>query len=136
MRPANHPEARIEGAAELMARFVEQGLVAGLASAAKSPKKLTSALMVEGRNGGSASIGMGRARDLAVNVVLPLLHSQAGGESSPHLDTYRRFPKLQGKGVTGEMAEQLFPEEWRLVANSARRQQGLLHLAALLRGAS
>ena len=135
VRPANHPAARIEGAAELMARFVERGVVAGLASAAESPKKLTSALMVEGRNGGPAPIGVGRARDLAVNAVLPLLHSQAGGESSPHLDTYRRFPKLQGNEVLKEMGRQLLPEEWRLVVNTACRQQGLLHLAALLRGA-
>ena len=78
----------------------------------------------------------GGARDLAVNAVLPLLHSLAGGDESPHLATYRRFPKLQGNEVVREMAEQLLPEEWRPAVNSARRQQGLLHLAALLRGGS
>ena len=113
---------------------MERGLVAGLASAAESPKHLTGALMAEGRHGGAAPIGGGRARDLAVNAVLPLLHSLSGGQDSPLLDTYRRFPKLQGNGILGEMASQLLPEEWWSAINSARRQQGLLHLALLLRG--
>ena len=134
VRPSNHPAVRIEGAAELLARHLERGLMVGLSETAKSPKLLVAALSVEGRDGGAAPIGTGRARDLAVNAVLPLLHSLAGGEESPHLDTYRRFPKLQGNEIVREMAEQLFPHEWQQVADSARRQQGLLHLAALLRG--
>ena len=134
VRPSNHPAVRITGAAELLARYLDSGLAAGLAEAAKCPKQLVAALSVDGRDGGAAPIGAGRARDLAVNAVLPLLHSLAGGEESPHLDIYRRFPKLQGNEVVREMAEQLMPEEWRPMVNSARRQQGLLRLAALLRG--
>ena len=134
VRPGNHPAVRIEGAADLLARFMEQGLVSGLAREAESPKQLTAALTVGGRDGGLALIGSGRARDLAVNVVLPLLHFLSGGEDSPYLESYRRFPKLQGNEVLREMAEQLLPAEWQSVANTARNQQGLLHLAALLRG--
>ena len=134
VRPANHPALRITGVAGLLARYLDRGLAAGLAGAAKCPKLLVAALSVEGRDGGAASIGAGRAGDLAVNAVLPLLHSLAGGDESPHMDAYRRFPKLQGNEVVREMADQLFPPEWRRVADSARRQQGLLHLAALLRG--
>ena len=134
VRPSNHPAARIEGAAELVARFLEQGLVAGLAAEAISPKQLTAALTVEGGDGDTAPIGIGRARDLAVNAVLPLLHSLEGREDSPYLETYRHFPKLQSNEVIREMAEQLLPGEWRSTVNSALRQQGLLHLAALLRG--
>ena len=134
VRPANHPAARIEGAAQLVARFLEQGLLAGLADAAGSPSQLTTALTVDGRDGSPAPIGASRARDLAVNAMLPLLHSLNGGAESPYLGLYRRFPKLQGNEVVREMAEQLLPEAWRAEVNSARRQQGLLHLAALLRG--
>lgn len=134
VRPANHPAARIAGAAVLLARYLDCGLASGLAEAAKRPKQLVAVLSVEGRDGGPALIGTGRARDLAVNVVLPLLHSLAGGAESPYLDTYHRFPRLQGNEVVREMAEQLLPEEWRQTVNSARRQQGLLRLAALLRG--
>ena len=134
VRPANHPAARIEGAAELVARFLERGLLAGLADECRSPSQLTTALTVEGRDGGAAHIGTGRARDLAVNAVLPMLHSLDGGAESPYLALYWRFPKLQSNEVVREMAEQLLPEAWRPEVNSARRQQGLLHLAALLRG--
>ena len=136
VRPANHPAARIEGVAELVARFLDRGLLAGLADAAGSPSQLTAALTVDGRNGSPALIGAGRARDLAVNAVLPLLHSLDGGAESPYLALYRRFPKLQGNEVVREMTEQLLPEERHTDVNNARRQQGLLHLAALLRGSN
>ena len=135
VRPSNHPKARIAGAAELVARFADRGLVAALSESAISPKQLTDALSVEGRDEAPAPIGAGRARDLAVNVVLPLLHVLDGGPDSPYLALYRRFPKLQDNGVDREMAEQLLPNEWRSEVSGARRQQGLLHLAALLRGA-
>ena len=134
VRPANHPAMRIEGAAELVARFLERGLLAGLADSAGSPSQLTAALTVDGRSVGTAPVGASRARDLTVNAVLPLLHYLDGGAESPYLALYRRFPKLQGNEVVREMAEQLLPEDWRVEVNTARRQQGLLHLAALLRG--
>ena len=134
VRPSNHPAVRVEGAAELLARFLERGLIAGLTESAGSPSRLTAALTVDGQNGGSAPVGTGRARDLSVNAVLPMLHSLDGGEDSPYLELFRRFPKLQGNEVAREMAEQLLPEGWRSDVNSARRQQGLLRLAVLLRG--
>ena len=105
-----------------------------MAEAARSPKQLVAALCVEGSAGAAAPIGAGRARDLAVNAVLPLLHCLTGSVTSPHMDTYHRFPKLQGNEIVREMAGQLLPGIWESEVNSARRQQGLLHLAALLRG--
>ena len=78
VRPANHPWRRVAGAAVLLARFLESGLVAGLQPAAECgiPSRLTSAL-VAGKSdaGGRSLIGLGRARDLAVNVVLPFFHA-------------------------------------------------------------
>ena len=134
VRPPNHPAVRIAGAAELVARFLEAGLIPALASASASPKQLVAALSVGSVKGGAAPIGTGRARDLAVNVVLPLLHALEKGADSRYLELYQRFPKLEGNEVMREMAEQLLPEAWRGSVNGARRQQGLLHLAALLRG--
>lgn len=136
IRPANHPAARIAGAAELLARFLDRGLLPGLADAATSPKQLTAALSVAGRDKTPAPIGAGRARDLAVNAALPLLHALARrGDQSPYLELYRRFPKLQGNEIVREMTAQLLPPPWHSAVNNARRQQGLLHLAAALRGA-
>ena len=136
VRPANHPAARIEGAAVLLARYLERGLAAALAGQCGSPSQLCAALTVDGREGSAAPVGPGRARDLAVNAVLPMLHSLDGGAESPYKTLYRRFPKLPGNEVLREMWEQLFPQAWKAQVNSARRQQGLLHLAALLRGSS
>ena len=134
VRPANHPALRVDGAAQLVARFLDPGLLSGLSAAATNPKETVAALAVEGHDGATAPIGTGRARDLAVNVVLPLLHCLSGREASPYLEQYHRFPKLAGNEVVREMAERLLPGEWQDEAKNARRQQGLLHMAALLRG--
>jgi hypothetical protein len=145
VRPSNHPRHRIGGAARLLDRFIEEGLVAGLSrvAGAGSPTELTLALEVAGTPGGeTAGIGRARARDLAVNVVLPLLHglghglgSRSGGGLSGRdcLALYQRFGKLQENEVTREMAGQLVDPGWPVPA-TARRQQGLLHLHSLLGG--
>ena len=142
VRPSNRPENRIKGAARLLTRYLDAGLVEGLQAAAGTgqPGHLTNALAVEG-SGGPAYIGAGRARELAVNAVLPFLHATGtdvigSAQDSEYLELFRRYPKLPDNEVAREMANQLFPAEWRGLAGNARRQQGLLHLAALLRGAS
>ena len=142
VRPPNHPRRRIAGAAVLVDRFLEVGLVQGLMRAALSDdaKELGLALSVQGGPGRKeALIGQGRARDLAVNVALPFLHGLAAqGDDSEtgevYLGRYRRFGKLQENRLTREMAEQLMDPAWTGVAASARRQQGLLHLHSLLIG--
>ena len=153
VRPANHPRRRVAGAAVLLARFLESGLVAGLQPAAESgiPSRLTSAL-VAGKSdaGGRSLIGPGRARDLAVNVVLPFFHALetqalAGlpGEGDPdsgqrysqiYLQSYRRFGLLQDNELLREMRDRLLDPAGTGAIDSARRQQGLLHLHHLLRG--
>ena len=143
VRPANHPRRRIAGAARLLSRFAREGLAWGLARAAAAhPRELTAALTVPaGPGGGPACIGASRARDLAVNVVLPLLHAGAAvrGEAGPaaqYLELYHRFGTLQDNEITREMAGQLLDPGWGPAVNSARRQQGLVHLHRLLAGGS
>ena len=151
VRPSNHPLRRIAGAAVLIVRFMETGLVEGLRQACSpgKPSHLTSALGVPGEGRGAALVGQGRARDLAVNVVLPFMHalseSQQGPQpkrrpdalpDGPYLALYRKSGKLQENEVTREVAEQLLPQGCRETVNSARRQQGLLHLHHLASGAS
>ena len=88
VRPANHPRRRVAGAARLLARYVEPDggerespegcLVRALAEvvARGTPARLTAALTVKPEEGkGAALVGAGRARDLAVNVVLPFCHA-------------------------------------------------------------
>ena len=58
-----------------------------------------------------------------------------GPEPDGALALFRRFPRLAGNQLTREMTDQLLPAAWRETVTNARRQQGLLHLSALLRGA-
>ena len=80
---------------------------------------------------------------MAATVVLPFLNalhrlrseagvSQAHGQA--YLELYRRFGKLQDNDLTREMAGQLVGPAWAGLMNTARRQQGLLHLQRLLAG--
>ena len=147
VRPANHPRRRILGAAMILDRFLEKGLALGLGDVAegagvrpaKLPARLTQALSAGGM-AGPAFVGPGRAKDLAVNAVLPFMHAWAGmGGGGPGPDSalalYHRFPLLTNNELTREMTVQLLPGEWRGCVVNARRQQGLLHLADLLKGA-
>ena len=149
VRPANHPRRRIAGAARLLARFTdidggngeppEDCLVRGVCTvmAGAVPAKLTAALTVKSEAGkGAALVGVDRARDLAVNVALPFCHALSGGGESntDALALYKKFPKLQANEITREMAEQLLPTEWVGLVNTARRQQGLIHLHRQLAG--
>jgi hypothetical protein len=142
VRPANHPRRRIAGAAGLLDRFLDEGLVAGLLRAAGSgsARELTAALTVGGGlSRKEALIGQGRAADLAVNVVLPFFHGMAtrqGPRGEAYLQLYHRFGRLQPNELTREMAGQLLEPAWPGVVTNARRQQGLLHLHSLLTGAS
>ena len=141
VRPANHPRRRIMGAAMLLDRFLEPGLAAGLREVVekRSPSELTGSLRARAETG-PAYVGRGRAMDLAVNAVLPFMH--AWDESQSRLGTpgaeeviYRELPKLAENEITREMTVQLLPVEWRGAVANARRQQGLLHLSDLLKGA-
>ena len=142
LRPANHPLRRMAGAAGLVLRFGETGLTDGLAEVCDRgrPVDLTQALTVEAEGHRPAYIGRDRARDLAVNVVLPYLAAidQGAGDHASatggFLEIYRSFGKLQENGVTEEMSRRLLNPGWRCVVNSARRQQGLILLHRLLAG--
>ncbi len=139
VRPSNHPLRRIMGAAQITERYLESGLASGLVelAAGGNAAKLTKRLVVVGSDG-PAPVGTGRARDLAVNAVLPFVHALGRWEGprwSNALDLYRGFPKLADNELTREMKAQLLPAHWHGTVSNARRQQGLLHLSALLKGA-
>ena len=144
VRPSNHPRHRIAGAAGLLARFADRGLLAGMANTAAQGNStaLTRALSVS--SGGAqqpALIGSGRAGDIAVNAVLPFLHgwtalSGEARKSREMLELYRKYGKLNENEITRELASALQPAEWGRVARTARQQQGLIHLQRLLAGAS
>ena len=144
VRPSNHPRRRVLGAARLAARFADGGLVAGLerATTTGKPALLTAALTVKADGAGKlAPIGAGRARDIAVNAVLPLLHGWRGllgdaAGAAAMLALYRIYGPLSENEITRELAAALQEPAWGRIADNARRQQGLIHLQRLLAGAS
>lgn len=78
-------------------------------------------------------IGRGRARDMAVNAVLPFMYAYAGHKRSPTLGrtclrTYRAFPSLADNEITREMKRLLGPESDLAELKGARRHQGLIQL--------
>lgn len=145
VRPANHPRRRIGGAARLLARCFDGTLEGGLVeefsrmAAEGSPRRLAGALTVAG--GGVTYIGSARAKEVAVNVVLPFLHGLAetdgdGGEAANCLGLYGKFGRLADNEVAREMAGLLSVAGMPLPKLNARRQQGLIHLQRVLAGAA
>ena len=147
VRPPNHPRRRIAGAARLLARTLDQGLLPAMTGATQSgkPSELTAALTVT--EGKETYIGPGRAREIAVNVVLPFCHALASktgqianagpsSEADKLLAQYHRFGKLPDNEIARELSALLFDPGQGRVKMNARRQQGLIHLQRLLSGAS
>ncbi len=143
-RPQNHPARRLAGAARLVARYVDGGLLAGLLAAVRAgPSALAGALQVPGDGfwrdhydlaSGPARlsaglIGPGRAGELAVNVVLPFTLAWAEGHGDPPLAeaavaVYRRYPRTSSYGLLRSLSTALGTR----VTAGARRQQGMLYL--------
>ncbi len=136
VRPGNHPRQRILGAARLLDRYLEEGLVTGMARLIhQRVPALQEGLTV--RQDGRALVGPDRARELAINAALPFAVAWGSAHSQPALAEaatalYHKHPKATSNEVHREMAELLIPLPWRSTISGARRQQGLLHLQRLL----
>ena len=129
VRPANRPVRRIIGACHLVDRYIETGLIRKISDILvhEDSRSLTQGLTVR------PYIGEGRARDMAVNVVLPFLHCYADIDVSASLrrrsvDLYRSFPKLQDNDIVREMNRLMGDTAAAKYVTNARRQQGLIHL--------
>ena len=129
VRPANHPRRRILGAASLIACTADDGLLSACSIAcAAGPSALEQLLTVTGDAG--TLIGAGRAREAAVNAVLPVIAAQAmieaqAGMSDAAAEAYRRFPALPDNSVTREARRLAGAQGMRL---SACEQLGLMRL--------
>ncbi|MCZ6661342.1 MAG: hypothetical protein O6951_00215, partial [Actinobacteria bacterium] len=138
VRPANHPLQRIAGAAVLVDRYIETGLVAGLGNLShlKQPiggQPIGGARVLIERLAARPYIGTGRAADAAVNVVLPFLHAYGShrldqGLADAALDLYRSFPALSDNEITREMKRLLRLGPEAVEVTTARHQQGLIRL--------
>ncbi|MFQ5933917.1 MAG: DUF2851 family protein [Dehalococcoidia bacterium] len=133
IRPVNHPGSRMMGAGYLLSRWTEGGLIAGLdgevsmSLAEGGPGRLMKALEVPGY------LGRGRATEMVTNVVLPFFWGLGedrgrGCLAEASLQIFRGLPKGPDNRITRQMGSQLFGEEGQRIVDSARRQQGLIHL--------
>ena len=129
VRPSNHPVRRVEGAARLVDRFLDTGPTAYAQDAVEEAKPAALVRAISD----PPLIGAGRARDMAVNVVLPFAHALAGarrdGEAAARrLEAYRSFPGLADNEITREMRRLVANRGLAVSARGARRHQGLAHL--------
>ncbi|MBI4198971.1 MAG: DUF2851 family protein [Chloroflexi bacterium] len=130
VRPANRPERRIAGAAELLSSLADSGLLQGLVALVSGSglPLLVRALVV--KRCGLPLIGPSRALDMVINVVLPWVHAWGAATGDLALARrclclYRRAPRLEENEITREMAALLHLGAGRAVG-TAVVQQGLL----------
>jgi len=147
VRPSNHPARRLAGMARLLRRFRQTGLLPGLASVVENADEHDpgASLMVAADGywadhfdlGGECAglerylIGRSRAGEIAVNVVLPFAAAlgqatSRGGLARRAMDLYADQPPAAENAVGRHMRLQLGLKP--PAVNTARRQQGLLHL--------
>ena len=146
-RPNNSPLIRMAAMAELVVRYRRRGLLRSLLGGlSDSPldggcKRLENALSVprgeytcsdgSPQAANCCPLGISRARDIVVNVLLPFAHAFGEAKGDPDLSQksvalYHRHGRLAGNCVERHMACQLGLSGG--FVNSARRQQGLLHI--------
>lgn len=150
VRPGNLPMRRLAAMSYLMRRYRREGLLAGLMRLFddcphESPHGLESALVVSAEGPWVAEIDFGlparwdapallgrdRAADIIINVLLPFAFSRGNTESRPDLtakarNAYCAYPRLAENTLERHMRVQTGIN--RYLINSARRQQGLLHI--------
>ncbi|MBT3943799.1 MAG: DUF2851 family protein [Chloroflexi bacterium] len=137
-RPDNRPERRLMAAAVLAERWNNDGplnSVIDLVRNSSGPGELIDAFRVDEPRTNSvrsrALLGTGRAREITVNAILPLIHGWSlmvdrWDVSEKALILYRHHPKLPMNTVTREMVSLLKPGHGTLKIRSAREQQGLI----------
>ena len=156
IRPPNSPHRRLAAAGVLLARYWQDGLQQALlrpVRGTRSPAELRRELQVEGdgfwarhldfhlpASRAPALLGEGRAGEILVNVLLPHLYAAAhlSGDAELRrraLHLYRGAPACPDNEVTREVKALMAASKGGCpVVNSARRQQGLIHVYRVLQG--
>lgn len=152
LRPTNFPTRRLAGASYILARFVELGLLETFLKIFNGLKDHPDQIISElesificttdgywadhylfddsGSFGiQSTLVGQERARDITVNIVLPVVLAYAEETENGHLKTilfqvYRQYPKLSSNQIIRYMTKHLNSRS----INTALKQQGLIHL--------
>ncbi len=155
VRPSNFPPRRIAAMSYLVFRYRQLGIFEEVVNMVKeSPLSKGYHRLEEGLTittsgywashfdlglgrmiNGSTLLGSRRAADIVVNIILPFAFAWGKITSPPELmnkalNLYRSYPKLAVNSVERHMSKQLGLNS--SLANSARRQQGLIHIYSSL----
>lgn len=150
VRPNNFPVRRIAAMSYLLLHYRESGLLVGLINIVKGApidsgcRRLEEGLKVNAigywashfdfglcTRSKSPLIGAARASDIAVNVILPFAFAWSQLNHQPEFADkasaiYRDYPRLAANAAEKHMRHQLGLSNH--LVNSARRQQGLIHI--------
>ena len=136
VRPASRPSRRLAAAAALVLISIPSGLRPVLVEACTAGAgALVDALRMRRAHGGTAVVGVGRAREIAVGAVLPALAAESAALRDRRLArcvnaAYERFPALPDNTLTREARRLLGPRA-RAMRLGACEHQGLMHLYRL-----
>jgi hypothetical protein len=164
LRPSNFPTRRLAGASLILQQFVKTGIleiilriVMGLKEKHRELIKELENLFICHTGGYWAThyqldekapellneksvtlVGSERARDIVINIVLPVILAYAAEIEDALLKTnilqlYQSYPRISSNSIIKQMSQQLFGDEKNAsrFINTASRQQGLLHLYQL-----
>jgi hypothetical protein len=151
VRPGNYPSRRIVAMSYLLLRYRGEGLLNGLinrineAAVDDGYRCLEQSLLISADGywakyldfglpaGGAvpALLGRERAAGIVVNVLLPFAAARGQAEAHPELTEktsgmYRHYPVLAENSLEKHMRKQM--GIGRYLVNTARRQQGLIHI--------
>jgi len=151
VRPNNFPVRRIVAMSYLILRYRERGILEGVINMVKEAPvnkrhyRLENGLLVTtsgywashfdfglgSRIKNPTLLGARRAADIVVNVILPFTFAWSRLASQPELENkalnlYYSYPRLVANAVERHMSHQLGVNSD--LVNSARRQQGLIHI--------
>jgi hypothetical protein len=161
LRPQNFPTRRLAGMVQLIFRFYRQGFLQGFLKIFSGQTKDYPLIINEIENvftikaegywrehyrfkeergkplqkSQEALIGKDRARDIVVNITLPVLYlysmeSSDGALKNTLQEIYFRYPKLSENTITRAMKQQLRMGRGSVISAS-HQQQGLIHLHKL-----
>lgn len=155
VRPANFPTRRLAAISHILANCRKEGLFATFLSSLTGEGGRSSLKRIERifkpeatsywsfrhtfggkrRKDPSKLVGQSRISDIVVNVIVPIVLAHARATEDRDLQNlllkvYGSHPKLSDNAVTRFMTAQIFGQAPKKAAviNSARRQQGLIHI--------
>lgn len=164
MRPNNFPTRRLAGASLILRQFIDGGILEKLLKLTEGMQDKPSSLIKEFERlftcktdgywathylldnkpddlAGDTTvtlIGKDRAREIVVNIVLPVMLAYAREIENSALNIqimqlYRQYPKISSNSVIKKMSHLLFAPQHKMneLISTAMKQQGLIHLYKL-----